>query len=377
MSARAQKTRRFFRRAIAICALALLAQLPAADLARAQGNDAPRSGVLKNDLFKARELRAQKNWPALQSHAANWTRNDPNEWRAWRFLGEAERELGRLGAAVEAFTRAEANRPPVRGGEREDDTLLLAVADLQAADGRLLEAENSYLLALQKDDRKTETWRKLTDLRVRLAEDDVLRRPLAAETLGKLMAFPRFVNDYGRWRKYAELLDGLGEDDQARAAYVHAVRLRPQDAAAWRRIVLYDRAAGRKEAMETAMRSLLRADPESVLANTYFGEKALADGFVDEARTRFERVAAARAGDTAARTAAYTHLIEMAETDADKMRLHKAALRVNPALWDSWDYVHRKLRATDRKAADRLFRNKRTARLLVEKGEPVPPELLP
>ena len=375
MKTRAKKAGPFFRLAILFCAAALFSPLSAP--ARAQTNEAPRSGVLKNDLFKARELQAQNNWPALQTHALTWTRNEPTEWRAWRFLGEAERELGRLAAAVEAFTKAEANRPPVRGGSQEDDTLLLAVADLQAASGRDLEAENSYLLALQKNDRKTETWRKLTDLRVRMAENDPLRHRVAAESLERLMAFPRFINDYARWRKYAELLDGLGEDEKARAAYVHSVRLTPTDAAAWEWIVLYDLAAGRKESALSGMRSLLRANPANVVANAYLGEKALAEGFADEAKAHFEKVAAAPAGNMDARTKAYVHLIGMAKTKADKLRLHKAALRVNPSLWDSWDYVHRQLRPRDRRAADKLFRNKRKVRGLLEQGEPVPPELLP
>ena len=375
MKTRAKKTGLFFRPAVLFCAAALF--LPLSAPAQAQRNETPRSGVLKNDLFKARELQAQKNWAGLQTHALTWTRNDPTEWRAWRFLGEAERELGRLAAAVNAFTKAEENRPPVRGGAKEDDTLLLAVADLQATSGQNLKAENSYLLALQKNDRNTETWRKLTDLRVLMAENEPLRHRVAAESLERLMAFPRFINDYPRWRKYAELLDGLGEDAKARAAYVHSVRLTPADAGAWERIVLYDLAAGRKKSALSGMRSLLRADPANVVANAHLGEKALADGFADEAKAHFEKVAAAAAGNTDARTKAYVHLINMAKTKADKLRLHKAALRVNPSLWDSWDYVHSQLRARDRRAAEKLFRNKRKVRGLLEQGQPVPPELLP
>ena len=375
MKTRAKKTGPLFRLAVLFCAAALLSPLSAS--AQAQSNDTPRSGVFKNDLFKARELRGQKNWAGLQAHALDWARNDPAEWRAWRFLGEAERELGRLAAAVDAFTKAEASRPPVRGGVKEDDTLLLAVADLQAKSGLNLQAENSYLLALKKNEGNTETWRKLTDLRVLMAENDPLRHRVAADSLERLMAFPRFINDYARWRKYAELLDGLGDDEKARAAYVHSVRLTPADAAAWERIVLYDLAAGRRDSALSGMRSLLRADPANVVANAYLGEKALTEGFTDDAKAHFQKVAAAQSGNTDARTKAYVHLIEMAETKADKLRLHKAALRVNPSLWDSWDYVHRQLRPNNRKAADALFRNKRKVRGLLAKGEPVPPELLP
>ena len=358
-----------------LCAAMLLS--PAQQSAFAQSTEtAPRSGVLQNDLSKARQLSSQSNWPALQAHAWQWAHRDPSEWRAWRFLGEAERKLGRLSEAVAAFTRAEENRPPVRG--RKDDSLLIAVADLQAENGQLLDAENSYLLAFEANEKNTDTWRKLTDLRVRLAETDPLRRKIAADSLERLMTHRRFINDHARWRKYAELRDALGEDDKARGAYVHALRLKPADGPAWERVVLYDLAAGRRESALSGMRTLLRVDPSNVIANAYLGEKALEEGLVDEARERFERVAAAQAGDVEARSTAYKRLIELAETRAERIRLNSAALRVNPALWDSWDYLIVQRRgAGDRKGAAELHRRKRRAQLLLEEGEPVPPALLP
>ena len=367
-------------RAALFCAALFCAALfftPVAPSALAQ-QEPPMSGILENNLFKARRLQAEENWQELRLHAEQWAHHEPGEWRAWRFLGEAERALGRRPEAVRAFTKAEKNRPPVRGAGREDDTLLVAVADLQAEDGQDLQAENSYLLALDRNDRNSETWRKLTDLRVRLAENDPLRRRIAADSLERLLRFPRFVNDYGRWRKYAELLDGLGDDEAARGAYVHAVRLEPTDAAAWEKIVLYDLAAGRRESALAGMERLLRVDPANVVANAYLGEKALAEGFVEEAKERFERVAAAAGGDRAARTTAYRHLIALAETRDERLRLHKAALRVNPALWASWDYVIVDLRGRNqREAAAELLRRKGLARLLLGKGEPVPDSMLP
>ena len=373
MSAQAKKTRFGFWGALLFCAAMLFS--PAPQSAFAQTETAPRSGVLQNDLSKARQLSSQSNWPALQAHAWQWAHRDPAEWRAWRFLGEAERKLGRLAEAVAAFTKAEENRPPVRG--RKDDSLLVAVADLQMENGQLLDAENSYLLAFEVNEKNTDTWRKLTDLRVQLAETDPLRRKIAADSLERLMAHRRFINDHARWRKYAELRDALGEDEKARGAYVHALRLKPADGAAWERVVLYDLAAGRKESALSGMRSLLRVDPSNVVANAYLGEKALEEGLVDEARERFERVAAAQAGDVEARTTAYKRLIELATTRAERIRLNSAALRVNPALWDSWDYLIVQRRRTDREGAAELHRRKRRVQLLLEAGEPIPPALLP
>ena len=365
-------------RAILLCGTILFSPPPALAQQPAEEEKAPMSGVLENDLFKARELQGQKKWQELRVHAEEWAYGDPDEWRAWRFLGEAERALGRLPEAVKAFTKAEENRPPVRGSGRVDDALLVAVADLHLADGKELEAENAYLLALRKNDRNTETWRKLTDLRVKMAEGDPLRRRIAADSLERVLRFPRFINDYGRWRKYAELLEALDEHERARGAYVHAVRLEPVDAAAWEKIVLYDLAAGRKESALAGMERLLRADPANVVANAHLGEKALADGFVDKAKERFERVASAQAGDQAARTKAYQHLIALAKTRADRLRLHKAALRVNPALWASWDYVIVDLRGhNQRDAAAELLRQKGLARQLLAEGEPVPDSILP
>ena len=349
--------------------------------AAAQQEEAPRSGILESDLSKARGLQSRRDWQGLQVHAARWTRKEPREWRAWRFLGEAERELGRLGRAVDAFRRAEQARPPLRGGGREgdDDALLVAVAELEERDGRLLDAENSYLRALRVRPGNTETWRKLSDLRTRMAEDDPLRRAKAAETLATVMSFPVNVNDYERWRQYAELLDALERGEAAKEAYQHAVRLRPTDAGARERIVLIDLNAGRKEAALAGMRDLLRVDANNVVANAYLGERQLAEGFVEEAKAHFQKVAAAHAGDADARATAYSHLIGLAETRAEKLQLHKAVLRVDPTLWDSWDYVIVQTRGArgGRAAAEELLRRKSSARHLARQGKPVPPELLP
>ena len=355
---------------------------PAA-LAQQQPEEAPRSGILQSDLSRARDLQAQGNWRALQIHATRWAHGEPEEWRAWRFLGEAERELGRLGPAVEAFRRAEEERPSLRGGgsDAEDDTLLVAVADLEARDGQWLAAENSYLKALEKRPGNKDTWRKLSDLRVRMAENDPLRVAKAADTLATVMSFRININDYERWRKYAELLDALERHEPAKEAYLNAVRLQPVDAAARERIVLIDLNAGRKEEALAGMRDLLRVDAGNVVANAYLGERQLEEGFVAEAKEHFRRVAAAREGDADARVTAYSHLIDLAESRAEKLQLHKAALRVRPTLWDSWDYVIVQTRGSGgksgRDAAEDLLRRKSSARHLAGQGKPVPPELLP
>ena len=368
-----------FWRAILFCAAGLLF----CAAAQAQQEKPPRSGILQSDLSKARDLQERGDWRALQIHASRWSHVEPKEWRAWRFLGEAERALGRLEQAMEAFRRAEDARPSLRGGGRDedDDTLLVAVADLEAQDGRLLEAENSYLKALRKKPDNKDTWRKLSDLRVKLAEGDPLRVAKAADTLATVMSFQININDYERWRKYAELLDALERSEPAKEAYQNAVRLRPADGLARERIILIDLNAGRKQEALSGMRDLLRVDPGNVVANAYLGEKQLAEGFVDEAKEHFRRVAAAQAGDEEARVTAYSHLIELAETRAEKVELHKQALRVRPTLWDSWDYVIVQTRgsggSSGRDAAEGLLRRKSTARHLAGQGKPVPPELLP
>ena len=281
---------------------------------------------------------------------------------------------------MEAFRRAEEERPVLRGAGQgeDDDTLLVAVAELEERDGRLLEAENSYLKALRKKPGNKNTWRKLADLRTRLAENDPLRVAKAADTLATVMSFRININDYERWRKYAELLDELERSEPAKDAYQNAVRLRPTDAFARERIVVIDLNAGRKKEALSGMRDLLRVDAGNVVANAYLGEQQLSEGFVDEAKEHFRRVAAAREGDVEARVTAYSHLIELSESRAEKMELHKAALRVKPTLWDSWDYVIVQTRGSGgREAAEELLRHKSSARHLTGQGKPVPPELLP
>ena len=365
-----------FPRLAAALTVALCAGPFASPQTFAQADPIPRDGVLESRLSKARALFDAGAWVELQLLAGEWTRSEPDEWRAWRFLGEAERALERRPQAIDAFIKAENRRPPVRRGG--DDTLLVAVADLLAAERRWPEAESAYLSALEKNNRNTETWRKLSDLRLLMAEDEPFRRETAADTLERVLHMPPFINDYERWRKLAGLRDALGDDDKAHDAYLNSVRLKPDDAEAWENIVRYELAAGRNKNALAATRNLLKADPNNVLANVRMGEDALKKGFRDDAKQRFELAANSPSGDAAARTAAHSRLIEMAESRAEKLRLHKAILRVDPAQWESWDYVIVHLRGQNlRDEAAALLRRKGRARTLVDEDKPVPPELLP
>lgn len=301
------------------------------------------TGLIATPRQRAELFARNGEWEELAAHARKWTREFPGESEAWRYLGRAHRERGGAQAAVDAFSRA------WELSDKKNFRIIESIGDAYADIKEWGEAEDAYRAAAKLRVRRGELWAKLADV-IFLRRAPGWRED-AAETLKKVLSFGQYVNDHGRWRQYAEILDALDADlEKQYVAYRHVVRLKVRDIPAWERLYEIEEARGRGERTEKIASNLLRLDRQNAVANLHFGMRAL-DGGQKKKAIEHLNIALENEGlPGPRRSRIYAALGDMHRRPAEALRFYRDAVKSDPANIAAWERAIVMLRGLNRRA---------------------------
>ena len=330
----------------------------------------PLSGVLATDGQKAEILRQAQDWQGLELHGAEWSARDGANWESWYYWGLSQSALGQFQKATNSFMTA------LRLSPKQNDGLLLAIADLQVKIEDWAKAEASYRDILSRQNTNVGIWGKL--LAVVRAQPGTDNRTREAEVLETLLTFGEYINVYDYWRSYAELLESLTRLDDAREAYRHVLRLRPTDIEAAEWVYRYERETGNEQELKKIYEHLLKLNSSHALVNIYLAEQALAAGKKLKAQRYFEEASRDQKYPRA-RAIAFTHLgdLERSRNYKKALNYYLSAINTDASYLPGWEGAVLAYRvAGDSKKARQYFSRLRVVQRMVEEGKQIPANML-
>ena len=301
------------------------------------------TGLIATPAQRANIHLQNEDWEKLGAHARKWVHEFPGESEAWRYLGRAHREQGEAQAAADAFSRA------WELSDKKNFRIIESVGDAYAEIKEWERAEDAYRDALKLRENRAALWAKLADaIFLRRAPG---WREEAEKALQKVLSFGQYINDHGRWRQYAEILDAVdAENDKKYAAYRHVVRLKVRDAPAWERLYEIETARKNDKELEKIARILLRLDSQNPVANLHYGLRALHGGQRTKAIEHMN--IALQNGDLPAprRSRIYTALGDMHPEPARALPFYRQAVESDPSNIAAWEQAIVMLRGLNRRA---------------------------
>lgn len=329
---------------IALAVLTLT--LSSAALAQSAAGDVKEemeTGLIATPQQRADKFLKEKDWAKLLAHARKWTREFPGESRAWQYLGQALLEQKNKSGAGDAFARAWAL------SDKQDFRIVEGLGDYYVTEKQFGKAEDAYRTALELRQQRAALWHKLAHVIF------VGRREgwqsATAEALKQVLGFGQYVNDYDLWRRYAEILDVLGEDDDERyLAYRHVARLKVRDVDAWEKLYDIEIRRGNDEEVEKIAKILLSVNPQNAIANLHYGRKALAVRQDAKALDHFQIALASEQITGEQKSRIYMTMGDMHLQPADALPFYKNAISSDPANLAAWEQAVVMLKGMNRRA---------------------------
>ena len=288
------------------------------------------TGLIATPKQRAEIFARDKQWEKLGAHARKWTREFPGESEAWRYLGRAHSEQGDAQAAANAFSRA------WDLSDKKDFRIIEAVGDSYAGIKEWERAEDAYRAALKLREGRAALWAKLADM-LTLRRGPGWRQNAAA-ALKKTLSFGQYINDYDRWRQYAEVLDAINAPpDEQYLAYRHAVRLKVRDIPAWERLYEIEEVRGNTENVEQIADNLLRLDRQNPIAHLHFGVRALEGGLRSRALEHLNIALQSDELPGPRRSRIYAALGDMHPNPAEALPFYRKAVGSDPSNFAAWE----------------------------------------
>ena len=337
-----------------------------------EGNAEEISGVLATEKEQANIFLQNNQWKELLRHTKQWTKQQPLEKEAWRYLGLAFQAHNKHAEAIQAFARAWEI-------SSEDISLQIAIGDIQTQLKNWAAAETAYRLVLQVRKKSALTWNKLATALA--ADQQRSSRRSLAEALKKTLSFGEYINSVDHWRLYASVLYDIGDNEGAYDAYKHVVRLQPGDVVVWEQMFFLANDIGKQDIAENSIiPRILEIDKNNPLAHAHLGQKALADNRIKIAKLHFDEAIKGDQRHPRPIAIALTGLGDMLDVSRRQEAIdkYKKAVHTDPTYFPAWERVVVFLRDRNQfTQANKVFNNMRNAQRLSDKKQLIPKELLP
>lgn len=299
------------------------------------------SGFIASSEERADHYIRKEEFGKLLAHARKWTKNYPGDSEAWRYLGVALREKDDVAGSADAFDRA------WKLSDKKDYRIKEGIGDIYFKIKEWGKAEDAYRTAIALRGDRARLWEKLADSII-LARGAGWKVSAAA-ALKKMLSFAEYVNDRGRWREYADVLDLLEADaDELYRAYRHIVRLTVGNIPAWERLYVIETERGNAGEAEKIAGILRRLDPQNPAANLHFGMRDLES---NPAAAKKYLSTALESGKLSGRDSARIYVIfgDGEKSRAESLSYYKKAVESDPSNLGAWESAVVRLRSLGRR----------------------------